>query len=294
MRKLVIMVVKNEEFYIEMAIRSVIDYVDVIYVLDTGSIDNTLNVLFTLKQMFYPKLLFEQKKFCESSDRFPPDYDEVISRNYAIERGLELFDATWIIILDGDEVLNARYFEVLEEANKADAKTFGHSTNVPASPYLVWGEEKYYTTWSDKWKLFDPHVRAWDTRLEVRFVRRPVVGHMILKVVGREEDLHHEYVTTDTIHFHLHRGFGPKCLYRFINRINFECTGRDACKNLGIEYKDIFNQKLLMEKFPQYFKDGKFLPPFDTDLSWRSSFKPMTHPLPKFVVETWRKWGYWI
>jgi glycosyltransferase involved in cell wall biosynthesis len=289
------MVVKNEQFYIEMALRSVIDFVDGVFVIDTGSIDNTLNILYSLK-ILYPKLYFEQKKFCESSDRFPPDYDEVISRNYAIERALNIFgDNSWIIILDGDEVLNPRYFECLSDAINVGAKTFGHSTNVPASPYLVWGEEKYYVTWSDKWKLFDPHVRAWNTNLNVRFVRRLQQGHMILKEVGKEEDLHHEYVTTDNVHFHLHRGFGPKCLYRFINRINFECTGREACKNLGIEYKDIFNQKLLMEKFPKYFdSDGKFIPPFDMDLSWKSSFKPMTHPLPDYVVEKWKRWGYWV
>lgn len=295
MKKVVVMVVKNEQFYIEMAVRSVIDFVDGVCVIDTGSIDNTINILSFLK-ISYSKLYFEQKKFCESSDRFPPDYDEVISRNYAIERALNIFgDNSWIIILDGDEVLNQRYFECLNGAINVGAKTFGHSTNVPASPYLVWGEEKYYVTWSDKWKLFDPHVRAWNTNLNVRFVRRPVVGHMILKEVGREEDLHHEYVTTDNVHFHLHRGFGPKCLYRYINRINFECTGREACKNLGIEYKDIFSQELLMEKFPEYFDENKkFIPPFDTDSSWRSSFKPMTHPLPDYVVEKWRSWGYWV
>jgi hypothetical protein len=127
---------------------------------------------------------------------------------------------------------------------------------------------------------------------------------MIAKVVGREEDLHHEYVTEDNVHFHLHRSFGPKSLYRYLSKANFlasnplaklspEFTGKEACTNLGIEYKDIFDQELFMEKFPNYFDDGKFVPT-GVDEGWVGSLKPMTHPLPKFVVDKWKDWGYWI
>jgi glycosyltransferase involved in cell wall biosynthesis len=303
MNLVVTMVVKNEEFYIDMAIRSVVDFVFGVCIIDTGSSDRTLSVISNLSTLYPKKIYWESKKFCEGEGRFPNDYDEMVSRNYAIEKVLEIFGGDYILVLDGDEVVNQRYFEVFEDVKRLGAKTFGHATNIPASPYLVWGGDEYYTIWSNKWRLFDPHVRAWSTDLNVKFTRRPT-GHMIAKVVGREEDLHHEYVTEDNVHFHLHRSFGPKSLYRYLSKANFlasnplaklspEFTGTEACKNLGIEYKDIFNQELFMEKFPNYFDDGKFVPT-GVDEGWVGSLKPMTHPLPKFVVDKWKDWGYWI
>jgi len=296
MKTVVPMVVKNEEFYIDMAIRSVADHVDGVYVLDTGSTDETFLKVQHL-QRTYKNIKYEYKKFCVGNERFPADYDEVISRNYCIEKAIQTFgDVGWIIILDGDEILNERYFEVFEEAKASGAKTIGHATSIPASPYLVWNEEKYFTTWSDKWRLFDPHVRAWSTQLNVRFIRRKEnISHMILKVVGREEDLHHEYVMTDHVHFHLHRSFGPKSLYRYIFGINMEVTGREACAKIGIDYADIFNQSLITRKFPQYFEvNGKFVPPYNLDKTWMSNFAAISHPLPHFVVEKWKFWGYWL
>jgi glycosyltransferase involved in cell wall biosynthesis len=290
------MVIKNEEFYIDMAIRSVVRHVDGIYVLDTGSTDGTIQKITDL-QKTYGNIICESKKFCVGDGRFPSDYDEVVSRNYAIDKAIQTFgDVSWIIILDGDEILNDRYFEDFENAKASGSKTIGHATNIPVSPYLVWNEEKYFTTWSDKWHLFDPHVRAWSTQLDVKFVRRKEnISHMILKVVGREEDLHHEYVMTDNVHFHLHRSFGPKSLYRYIFGINMEVTGREACAKIGIDYSDIFNQELIMTKFPQYFDyRGKFIPPFNLDKNWMNNFAAISHPMPNFVIDRWKSWGYWL
>jgi len=83
-------IVKNEEKFIWYAINSVIDFLDEIYVWDTGSTDKTCGIVKSIKN---DKVHFEEKGKCT-----PEELSEL--RNEMIKKT----DSDWIFILDGDEV----------------------------------------------------------------------------------------------------------------------------------------------------------------------------------------------
>lgn len=85
--------VKNEERYVWFAVNSMINYVDKILLWDTGSNDNTWEILKNIKKI-YPKKV-ELK-----------EVGEVSTDNYTNIRQqmLSITKSDWVIILDGDEV----------------------------------------------------------------------------------------------------------------------------------------------------------------------------------------------
>lgn len=94
--------IKNEENWIWYALNSVIDYVDKIIVYDTGSTDNTVKIIKSIKN---PKIIFEER-------------GEVDKKQFTDLRQ-EMLDRTktdWLIVLDGDEVWPNKSIEVLIKA----------------------------------------------------------------------------------------------------------------------------------------------------------------------------------
>lgn len=82
--------VKNEERFIWYAINSVIDFLDEIYVWDTGSTDKTCEIIKSIKSK---KIHFEEKGKCT-----PEELSKL--RNEMIK----ITPSDWIFILDGDEI----------------------------------------------------------------------------------------------------------------------------------------------------------------------------------------------
>jgi glycosyltransferase involved in cell wall biosynthesis len=83
-------IVKNEEKFIWYAINSVIDFLDEIYIWDTGSSDETCKIIESINN---PKIHFEKKGMCTPLEL----------SNYRNEM-IKKTNADWIFILDGDEV----------------------------------------------------------------------------------------------------------------------------------------------------------------------------------------------
>ena len=85
--------VKNEERYVWYSIMSVIDYVDKILVWDTGSVDNTVEIIKQIKKRFPEKIDFKE-------------FGEVDINQFTLVRQKMLKEtkSDWFIILDGDEV----------------------------------------------------------------------------------------------------------------------------------------------------------------------------------------------
>ncbi len=102
--------VKNEENFVGYAIRSVINYVDKIIVFDTGSTDQTVEIINKIQKEFPGKILFEEKGKCDKKRH--------------TELRQEMIDKTsteWFMILDGDEVWTDRALEEALEIIKANS-----------------------------------------------------------------------------------------------------------------------------------------------------------------------------
>lgn len=89
--------VKNEENFIWYAIKSVIDYVDQIFIFDTGSTDATVEIIKKLIGEHPDKIIFEEKGYCDKK-RHTELRQEMINRT----------TTDWFMILDGDEVWTDR------------------------------------------------------------------------------------------------------------------------------------------------------------------------------------------
>lgn len=101
--------VKNEEVFIEAAIRSVIDFADCVLVFDTGSTDRTVEIVTNLQKEFPQKIVFE-KKGVANKQRHTDLRQEMVERT----------QTDWWMILDGDEVWSQ---SALAEAAKAMTTT---------------------------------------------------------------------------------------------------------------------------------------------------------------------------
>lgn len=82
------MIVKNEEKYIEMCLKNALKVVDEIIIVDTGSTDNTLNII----KKFEDKVNLYQYKW---------ENDFAKARNISLEKAT----GDWILVLDADEKL---------------------------------------------------------------------------------------------------------------------------------------------------------------------------------------------
>lgn len=89
--------IKNEENFIWYAVKSVIDFVDKLIIFDTGSQDNTVKIVNSLKKEYPTKIFFEQKGLCDK-EKHTEFRNEMIKRT----------DTDWFMILDGDEVWTSR------------------------------------------------------------------------------------------------------------------------------------------------------------------------------------------
>lgn len=86
-------VVKNEDRYLWFAVTSVISYLDKILLWDTGSTDNTLDIVNNLSARYSGKI--EVKKFSNI---------DIYSFTEVRKQMLEETNSDWFLVLDGDEV----------------------------------------------------------------------------------------------------------------------------------------------------------------------------------------------
>ena len=86
-------IVKNEERYIWFAIKSIIEFVDIAHVWDTGSSDKTPRIIERLIKLHPNKIKYKQLGNI-TLDQFP----------YARQQMVQEDNSDWFIILDGDEV----------------------------------------------------------------------------------------------------------------------------------------------------------------------------------------------
>ena len=91
------MIVKNEENVIEKTLASAIDAVDCMYIFDTGSTDNTINIINTFAKKYPTKKLYLKQGEFENFE---------VTRNTLLEwidNHIDSIDIDFILLLDAND-----------------------------------------------------------------------------------------------------------------------------------------------------------------------------------------------
>lgn len=141
--------VKNEENWIWYSLMSVLDYVDEILVCDTGSTDNTVNII---KSIANPKIKFKRVNQ-KSASEFTMFRNKMLNET----------KADWLMILDGDEIWPQ------QSINKT-AK-FIKSNKIQNLEYLI---HPYYDLLGDVYHYQEPgggkyHIDKYSGHITIRF-----------------------------------------------------------------------------------------------------------------------------
>jgi len=301
------MTIRDEEFYIGMALQSVVDRAYGVYVLDTGSKDRTVEVVKEY-QSKYPNIVLEEKSFGGNrkwditewdNERHLPTvgYREADARNYTRQRMEEEFpDYEWTILLDADEIVTDRMFDEIERVSKEGATMLGHATHLPLFPTLLLEEPKksYFRPITDDLGapgrkeiiLFDPHYRAWSKNILTTW------GYSKFNHIHSSfSPCTNRTVSIEELHHHFHYSFGPKSIPGWICK--WTSAPQGFAKSVGILYGEWDVQKHYEEKFPDWFSGGKFRPKKEFLQEALARCVPMKYPLPDYVVEKWNEWGDW-
>lgn len=142
--------VKNEERWIWYALQSVVDYVDEMLVWDTGSTDNTVDVI---KSIDNPKIKFRE-------------YGEVNAETHTQARAqmVRHTQADWMFCLDGDEIWPEA--AIIEISNNMHSDVSTHD-------YLI---SKYYNLLGDVFH----HQEEFGGRYQIG----PYLGHITIRAIN--------------------------------------------------------------------------------------------------------------
>jgi glycosyltransferase involved in cell wall biosynthesis len=143
------MMVRNMAWFIPAAISS-LDWVDLVYLLDDHSTDDTA----TAAKLNAPKhLIVEESPFAG----FAFEEGELKVRNYALERAFELTGASAVVVVDGDEIFSSELRGIIERAFTSGRDSICTSTFHlrDLNSYL-----HFWVTKINKTVLIDPHTRV--------------------------------------------------------------------------------------------------------------------------------------
>ena len=191
-----------EAYYIDMALQSLLPYVNSIYIQDQGCRDNTSSVVKGVVGGKVPLLIEEEPN---PHPRFSLDYNEPAYRNKAIERCEELFNPEWILQCDADDIFTPHLFESVMAADLTGYNGIFYASDRFITPEYKSGWRGDLIEYGGKLWV-DPHYKFWRASIRLRY---PDVqaGHF------------HNVPTTDCnpvfcvegiCNIHLHRMFGPK------------------------------------------------------------------------------------
>lgn len=157
--------VKNEQRFIWFALRSVVEWVDEILVWDTGSSDQTVEII---KTLHYPNIKFRSIASVDAA-----------SHTQARQQMLDATTSDWFITLDGDEVWWRDSIAQLIEAI--------HSH--PNASAII---SPFYNAVGDIWHYQDPtfikyQIHNYKGGYNIRAINRRVAGLHITNPHGRQE-----------------------------------------------------------------------------------------------------------
>jgi len=257
------MVVKNDSFYVDLALRSVLPFVDGVYIQDQFSDDGTYEKILT----YVPtgKVVVERVD-TGLAGRFNSGYNEPHFRSLALERAEKVFcESEWLLKLDADEIYTEAFFEMLNdrEAQFKKINSFRMSGHrFVTSRHISWHPSAIERNLGVEY--IDPHTHLWRRGLGVRYVPNP---HMtgFLHCVLNPEPQPATWVS-GIYNIHLHRIFGPKALIFW--------------KEGGEEFDESkpFHAPTMT---PKWFRSKVNMgTAVEVDFTW-----------PDFILDRWREWG---
>jgi len=266
------MVVKNDEYYVDMALKSVLPHVKGVYVQDQMSDDGTYEKIASLMRdetISLPGQIFCERVQTWVGDRFGKDYDEPKFRTMAVKRCEEIRRPDWILKLDADEIYTPFFFSQLEKiltenpdlngvrvaGDRFISKTHRsvHPTSIETSP--------------DGIKFVDPHTQVWRAG-KYSYMPNPIISGCLHPVLT--PDPVPVYWLEGINNVHLHRLFGPKAF---------------AFWSEGIDEIDRTKPLYPPTSCPHWFNSDVNMGKSEKiDFSW-----------PKYVLDKWATWegGIW-
>lgn len=268
------MVLKNDAYYLPMALQSVLPYVTNIYIQDQGSTDGSLEIAKEYESKYLNTIKVEVVD--TGLDRFDFQYNEPYYRSLAIERAEEIFKPDYLLKLDADEIYTPYFFSQVascEEGFKAgvinslrmSGERFISKTHKTASPHAIFIHNGV--------KFCDPHTHLWSTRQRVRYVKNPDMSGSFLHCILAPNPEPIKWIP-GICNVHLHRTFGPKSL-------TFWGEGGDKFdKEVYLSGKQKFNAPVIC---PQWFNHEVNMGTAEqVDFEW-----------PDYVLKKWEEWGIW-
>ena len=220
------MTIKNEEWYVGMAIRSILPYVEKLFIIDTGSTDSTSYEIIKLNS---DKIDLEQVDGFSQGVDHNGFYNRPYWCNKLIKKCLEI-NPDYLLNIDADEYFTPKTFEILQKNPNKKSYTF--------STFDLTSLEGHYFDGSDDFgrdTLNYPHTRIIKTTSNYCFISdygHPEYGYQHAQ--GSYDGkifLPWDFVSNEICHLHF-RWIGPKSL-----RDNFKIS----VPNTNIK----FNQKLI-------------------------------------------------
>ena len=233
------MVLKNDAYYLPMALESVLPYVEGIYIQDQGSTDGSLEIIKNF-QTRTDKICLEVVD--TGLERFDQTYNEPKYRSLAIERAEQVFKSKYLLKLDADEIYTPYFFGQVDKLEPALEQGSINALRMSGERFIA----KQYRTASPHAlyehkgeKFYDPHTHFWSTRVKVRYILNPAMSGNFLHCIISPEPTP-IYWVSGICNIHLHRTFGPKSF-------DFWAEGGDE-----FERKTPFNAR---EMAPKWFAD---------------------------------------
>jgi len=261
------MVVKDDVFYVDLAIKSVLPYVDGVYIQDQLSTDGTTERIKQLQEE-YPGKIIHELEDTDVKERFESTYNEPLWRTTALRRAEEIFDPQFLLKLDADEFYTPHFFEQLKNLEAPlQCKTF-NSLMISGERFI---STKYRAACPDderrdrfENKYYDPHILFWSRRVKVNYIRNPAFPNSYLHCIMSPEPTPTHWVPGLCV-LHLHRTFGPKA------KIFWEEGGEKLDKKP-------YNPK---EQCPNWYNHRVNMGTAERlDFNW-----------PDYVLERWSQWG---
>ncbi len=161
------MVVQNEENFVWFSLMSVINFVEKVLVVDTGSTDSTVQLIKELQKQYPNKIEFTEKGEV-SIEQFPQVRQQMVEQT----------KADWILVLDGDEIWWQQSLEKIKPHLKDNKKVLA-----VAVPFKVPLGDLYHYQDDSAGRY---QIAGQQGHLQLRFISTKITGLHVAKPYGQE------------------------------------------------------------------------------------------------------------